>query len=266
MKNSVHFYFVADDEKAPTGKRSHGQRIKAFCAESARFIGVSVLVFFVSYGILNYQSLYAAMEYKWKKSQGYESPLRKVVDEGDFVASQGKAQLLSFQSSTSGVTKIPPLAFSVYPPDMRIVIPKIDKNIPVVGVTNENLIARDWDALEKDLQGALKNGIIHYPGTALPGEGGNVVLTGHSSYYAWDAGRFKDVFALLHELTLGDRVVIFFNQRKYVYEIFDIKTVYPSQVDVLGQTRDERLTLITCTPIGTNLKRLVVTGKLIETN
>lgn len=154
--------------------------------------------------------------------------------------------------------QIPYLAIQITPPDDRIVIPRINKNVPIVKVNSENLIKRDWAALETDIQEALRYGVVHYPGSAEPGEDGNVVITGHSSYFSWDPGRFKDVFALLHQVVIGDTVVVFHNQRQYLYKVYDKQVVTPDQIDVLTQKGENRLTLITCTPVGTNLKRLVI--------
>ncbi|MBU0667529.1 sortase, partial [Patescibacteria group bacterium] len=159
------------------------------------------------------------------------------------------------------VLQIPPLAMDVAPPDDRIIIPRINKNVPVVKVNDENLRNRDWGALEKDIQEALKEGVVHYPGTAQAGEKGNVVITGHSSYFPWDPGRFKDVFALLHEVNIGDDIIIYHDQKQVKYKVYDKKVVLPDQVDILTQEGGDRLTLITCTPVGTNLKRLVVLAK-----
>jgi sortase A len=103
--------------------------------------------------------------------------------------------------------------------------------------------------------------VVHYPGTAEPGQNGNVVITGHSSYFVWDPGGFKDVFALLHEVNIGDKIIVYHQQIPYSYQVYDKKVVMPDQVDVLTQAGENRLTLITCTPVGTNLKRLVVFAK-----
>jgi len=130
-----------------------------------------------------------------------------------------------------------------------------------VKVSTENLIRRDWGALEADIQEALKGGVVHYPGTAQAGDSGNVVLTGHSSYFPWDPGRFKDVFALLHEIVIGDDIIVYHDQQKVKYTVYETKVVTPDQVQVLTQEGEERLTLITCTPVGTNLKRLIVLAK-----
>lgn len=253
------------------------ESIRSFLFDKLEFILVSAFVFVISYLTLNYQAIYQNLEYKWKVSRGAKMPQFEILKDSGvsvkasvFSADQVKdtkpqqARTVSIGVSSDGSVGIPQLTLPIHPPDTRIVIPRILKNIPVIGVGNANLIARNWDALEKDIQEALRGGVVHYPGTALPGERGNVVITGHSSFYAWDAGRFKDVFGLLHEIKPQDKIFLFHNQKRYTYEVFDIRVVKPSEIDVLGQTNDERLTLITCTPLGTNLKRLIVTAKRVN--
>ena len=235
-------------------------KFRAFIWDKVQFLLVSAGVFIGLYLVMNWQALWLNATYYWDKWRGFESPLEQLVAE-KIVEPE---KLLSAKIAKGAASEIPALNLEIYPPDMRIVIPRINQNVPVVGVKNENLIARKWNELEADIQKSLKNGVIHYPGTALPGDSGNVVITGHSSYYAWDAGRFKDVFALLHDVQIKDRIVVYFNQKKYVYEVTKIKVVAPKDVDILSPTSTEQLTLITCTPIGTNLKRLIVIAKLVE--
>ncbi len=240
------------------------QRSKAwiFIWDKVQFVLVSVIVFAAIYIVLNWQALKLIAVHYWDVWHGFESPLEDLV-----ASKQAPPETLlssASQSKEHFAALIPQLNIEVFPVDTRIIIPRINQNVPVIGVKNENLIARRWDQLEADIQKSLRNGVVHYPGTALPGDNGNVVITGHSSYYAWDQGRFKDVFALLHDVRMGDKVVVYFNQKKFVYEVDNIKTVAPKDVDVLARTKKEQLTLITCTPIGTNLKRLVVTAKLVE--
>ncbi|MBI5413580.1 class E sortase [Candidatus Peregrinibacteria bacterium] len=238
-------------------------KIWAFIRDKVQFALVSAVVFVVIYVVLNWQALATNLQYYWGVWNGVESPLEQLI-----APKQNEPERLAAVEIKGGEVQdqVPYLNLEIYPPDMRIVIPRINQNVPVVGVKNENLIARKWDDLEGDIQKSLRNGVIHYPGTALPGDNGNVVLTGHSSYYAWDAGRFKDVFALLHQVKNGDKIVVYFNQKKFIYEVFSIKVVLPKDVDVLAQTQGEQLTLITCTPVGTNLKRLVVSAKLVGKN
>ncbi len=157
----------------------------------------------------------------------------------------------------------PPLTLDVAPPDNRIVIPKIGKNVPIVEVPDRNLIKQDWKALEHDIQEGLLEGVVHYPGTATPGSKGNFFITGHSSFYAWTKSKYKDVFALLPEVGVGDRVTVYYDQRKYTYEIVSETTVSPSDTTPLKATADNRITIMTCVPVGTDLNRLILVGKLI---
>ena len=179
-----------------------------------------------------------------------------------------KNNLGMFGTSTthngSGSTTIDPSIldyFQVLPESNRILIPKIGQNIPIQEVSTKNLVKEKWQDLEDDIQTKLQDGVVHYPGTAYPGQIGNVFITGHSSYYLWDPGKYKDVFALLHNLEIGDSMTIFYNQERYDYVITEKKVVSPNQVNVLSDTHDRRLTLMTCTPIGTALNRLIIVAK-----
>jgi sortase A len=180
-------------------------------------------------------------------------------------SSSGQKPLPIVNNSQSAKKQIPALSMAIAPPDDRILVPRISQNVPIVRVPTDMLIRKDWGALEKQIQEALRHGVVHFPGTAFPGEPGNIVLTGHSSYFPWDPGRFKDVFALLHQVNVGDKVIVYHEQKKYEYQIYEKKVVKPSQVDVLTQKGESRLTLITCTPVGTDLNRLVLLAKLIST-
>ena len=110
--------------------------------------------------------------------------------------------------------------------------------------------------------GFVKGGTLS--GTAIPGQFGNVFITGHSSYYPWDSGKFKDVFALLHDLDVGDEFTVFWNQDAYHYRINERKVVTPQETEVLHQPTDKRIaTLMTCTPVGTAKNRLVLVAEQI---
>lgn len=158
---------------------------------------------------------------------------------------------------------IPKINLSITPPDNRIYIPRINKNVPIIDVPERHLESKDFLALEKDIQHALKDGVVHYPGTAKPSDRGNFVVTGHSSYFPWDSGRFKDVFALLHDININDEIIVFYNQIQYKYKVTAINSVYPEEVNVLAPKSESLITLITCTPLGTNLKRLIITAEEI---
>ncbi len=156
-----------------------------------------------------------------------------------------------------------PTLFSVMPPDNRLIIPKLGKNIPLIdGVGMDALLAENWKQLEESIQKGLQSGVVLYPGTATPGSVGNAFITGHSSYYPWDPGRYKNVFALLHKLDVGDEYSIIWKGNEYKYKIVERKIVNPENVSVLEQPADRELsTLMTCDPVGTTIHRLILVGE-----
>ncbi|MBI5754366.1 class D sortase [Candidatus Peregrinibacteria bacterium] len=239
---------------------------KTILKDAGRQLVASFIILIIGFLVLNWSAYYQIAQSQWRSWFGSQqiSPLTQLVENKPVV--YNSTNLQTSNNPTIQKKQIPPLDMEIAPSDDRIIIPRINQNIPVVKISSDYLIKRDWDGLEKQMQEALKDGVVHYPGTSLPGQTGNVVITGHSSYFPWDPGRFKDVFALLHDVVQGDRIVIYFNQDKYLYEVNDIKIILPDDISVLKQTPDNRITLITCTPVGTNLKRLIVTAKLIAKN
>lgn len=246
------------ESPGPLDPELEKRSVKSVFKDALRQIVASAIILAVGVVILNWSAYSKITKNEWGKFWGTkeESPLIQLV-EADGTSDQDTV-LKSSTDPEIQKRQIPELNLEVTPSDNRLVIPRIDQNIPIVRVSSENLITRDWNALEDEMQDALKNGVVHYPGTSVPGETGNIAITGHSSYFPWDPGRFKDVFALLHDVVVGDKIVVYWDQKKFIYEIDEIKVVLPEDIEVLKQTPGETLTLITCTPVGTNLKRLVV--------
>lgn len=229
------------------------------------WLATSALIFMILFFALNYSSYSELFKNKLDKLRGdvQTNPyIEQIFQPQKLPVTQ---ELLPITTSLAQSKKqIPIIAMAITPPDDRIIIPRINQNVPIVKVSTENLILRDWNALEKDIQKSLQDGVVHYPGTAEPGDKGNVVITGHSSYFPWDSGRFKDVFALLHQVAVGDQIIVYHNQKAYSYQVYEIKVVTPDKVDVLTQEDGDRLTLITCTPVGTNLRRLIVLARPVN--
>ena len=138
-------------------------------------------------------------------------------------------------------------------PSFRLIIQKLNLDVPVTkNVDGTN---------EKAYLTALEEGIAHFANTALPGRVGNTVIFGHSSYYANLPGNYKTIFQTLDELTKGDQLEIHYQNRQYLYEVVNKKIVLPSDVAILQQTLDQQLTLITCWPLGSTAKRLIIIAK-----
>ncbi len=238
-------------------------KVKEIVHNTFRQIIAFLVFFLIGLVLLNWSAYSKIIGFKIDNFfNGGEMPLNELIEDKSVTLT--KTVLKTSDNPEVQKKQIPALNLEVAPSDNRIIIPRINQNIPVVRVSSKSLIQRDWNALENEMQEALKSGVVHYPGTSLPGQSGNFAITGHSSYFPWDPGRFKDVFALLHEVVEGDKIVIYWNQEKFIYQVKEIKVVLPSDIEILKQTPNEQLTLITCTPVGTNAKRLIVIAEPID--
>lgn len=165
--------------------------------------------------------------------------------------------------SKQTIEKTDSLDISITPYENRIVVPKIGKNIPLVEVTQE--LVWDEEELNDIFMSDLENGVVRYPSSVKPGEDGNTFIFGHSSNFPWIKWNYNEVFALLDKVSYGDEVIIYYEQKKYVYRILEKKVIDPKNVGVINKhSLTPQLTLMTCWPIGTTLNRLIVSGELIE--
>lgn len=105
----------------------------------------------------------------------------------------------------------------------------------------------------------MMRGFWHFPTSIYPGTQGNSVIIAHRFQYLPPA---KNTFFNLDRVRVGDSVILQGDGGEYTYIVTNIKEVDPNDTSVLMQTDDYRVTLITCTPLWTNHKRLVVTAKL----
>lgn len=105
----------------------------------------------------------------------------------------------------------------------------------------------------------------HLPGSALPGERGNVFITGHSSLpIFFRPDNFQAIFANLPQVRVGDDVNVNALGQEFDYRIISMKVVNPKDTWVVNPPDQEGryLTLMTCVPPGFNIKRLIVLAKL----
>lgn len=110
----------------------------------------------------------------------------------------------------------------------------------------------------------LDKHLIHYAGTAIPGQYGNPVIFGHSVLPVfYNPKSYISVFSKLPTLEEGDEIYVNYDGIKYRYVVESYHEVKPSQVEVLEQRYDRQtITLITCVPPGTYTRRGVIMGVL----
>jgi sortase A len=106
-------------------------------------------------------------------------------------------------------------------------------------------------------QSELKKGAGHYAASALPGQGGNVVLSGHR----------ETTFRKLKNIKKGDKLTFSTPYGDFVYETTDFKIVKADDKSIIVPTDYETLTLTTCYPfdyIGDAPNRFIIYTKLIS--
>ncbi|MFD5224621.1 class C sortase [Microbacterium sp. NPDC058342] len=127
----------------------------------------------------------------------------------------------------------------------RLRIPAIDVDLPIYHGTSDATLAK---------------GVGHLEGTSLPvgGRSQHSVLTAHRGLP--EATLFND----LNRLEVGDRFVVEVFGEVLTYQVIDTKTVEPEDTDTLRAVAGEDLmTLVTCTPLGINTHRYLVTGERV---
>lgn len=123
---------------------------------------------------------------------------------------------------------------------IRIQIPAINVDAPIV----------QGDGFEQ-----LKKGVGQNVASANPGQSGNVVLSAHNDVYG-------QIFRHLDQLAPGDQIIIYTQQRQYVYVVDRTAIVEPTAVEVMASTGSPTTTLISCYPYLVNKQRIVVFARL----
>ncbi len=105
----------------------------------------------------------------------------------------------------------------------------------------------------------MDEGFWHFPISPFPGQKGNVVVIGHRFM---ELPPSKNTFFNLDQTRVGERIVITDDYGEYTYIVTDIIESEPNDMSAIKESNDFRLTLITCTPLWTSEKRLLIIGKL----
>lgn len=179
----------------------------------------------------------AALQEEWKKAREYNENLAGDPVHDPFVAGSGYALPENYQEvlnmNGDGVMGY-------------IEIPKISVKLPIYHGT-------DTETLEK--------GVGHIESTSLPigGGGTQCVLTGHRGLPR------AELFSRLDELEEGDHFYLSILDETLAYEVDQIETVLPDELEsLIAHMGEDLVTLVTCTPYGVNTHRLLVRGKRIE--
>lgn len=128
----------------------------------------------------------------------------------------------------------------------KIYIPKIAK---VLSVSDGEVIDNRWRV--------SATGVSYLLSSALPGESGNSVIYGHNR---------KDILGSLPRVAKDDLIyVVLQNGQVVKYRVFETGQISPTQVEILKDFQDSRLTIYTCSGF-LDTARFVVVAKLDESS
>lgn len=115
-----------------------------------------------------------------------------------------------------------------------------------------------WPVIEGNGPAELRQGPGHMVGTAMPGNLGNTVISGHRT--TWGAP-----FNRVDELEAGDEIVIETETGVHVYAVDEVFIVKPNEMWVTEapETPAGWLTLTSCHPKGSRRERIIVRAELV---
>lgn len=131
--------------------------------------------------------------------------------------------------------------------------PPVFKRIGTISIPKLNVAQVIYSGVTEDV---FNIGVGYWPGTALPGKPGNMVLAGHRTS---GSRPFYDI----QKLKAGDTVLVTRFGRTYTYVVTGSRIVKPSATWILNQTPGRNLTLFSCHPRGTVRQRYVVMATLL---
>ena len=162
-------------------------------------------------------------------------------------------------SNDTEITAIDPTITAAPTADPKLIIPKLNVDVPA-----HFNIANDTATIDN----AMNHGVAQFkiPGAdALPGQVGNLVISGHSAGDIYSNNQYKFIFSGLERLQDNDLIYVNYNSVRYTYKVTKKQTVEPTDVAALVYpTSKPILTLITCTPLGSDRYRLLVTAEQVS--
>jgi len=140
------------------------------------------------------------------------------------------------------VQSLASIAIPTSAPDqaIRLQIPTLNVDAPIV----------QGDGFEQ-----LKKGVGQSLSSVNPGQAGNIILSAHNDVYG-------ELFRYLDRLAPGDQVIVYTQQRQYVYVVDRTAVVEPTAVEVMASTGNPTVTLISCYPYLVDKQRIVVFARL----
>ncbi len=135
-------------------------------------------------------------------------------------------------------------------------------SMPSLGITALN-VSHPISLTHDGLLAPLKSGVGHL--FSYPGQGGKILVYGHSSGYPWDVSQYTKIFRQINKLAIGDIININYNGTQYSYKITQKQTVDAKDTTAYRQEGREELILYTCWPPDSIKQRYLVHAIPLQT-
>lgn len=158
---------------------------------------------------------------------------------------QDETQGFVYKSSSASDAGIDEEVLKPIPKENRVVIPAINV---------------DAQILEGDTIDILNQGQAwRRPLTSTPEKIGNTVVVGHRYF-----GQGKNTFYHLNKLSAGEEIIVFWKEKEYKYKIEKVYETNPDDISVEATTKDNILTLYTCSGLSAEKRLIVIAKPVIE--
>lgn len=231
------------------------------------FLQIFFIIFIISFFIFNGAAFFDLVNYKISKLTG--DIREELIRTPSFLLnlssqSESLPSISDIISGDSDIITSPTATLPAIPIEAEnsniLEMPQFNIRAPILQVETS-----DSGVIYK----RLKQGVVLYPGSDIPGKGYSIII-GHSSQYPWDPGRYKSVFSLLNQFEQGDKIYIFWDQKPLVFEVRDKKIFLPwpkgtESTETIFPPSDEiTLVLQSCWPVGIASKRVAVKTVLVR--
>ena len=150
--------------------------------------------------------------------------------------------------------------FNVLPPTNRIVITKINLDVPLI----DSKYKDEVDFTQWNFSEELENWVVKYPTTPLPWAEWNTLIFWHTSQEWWQKNPYGTVFSKIPNLVEWDMITIIWWWKLYEYKVIEKTIVTPSNVNKQYQKYQNQwkdyITLMWCYPLWRTDKRMMITA------
>lgn len=131
--------------------------------------------------------------------------------------------------------------------------------IPSLGI-NDLKVSHPTDvSSQAGLLAPLQSGVGHL--FSYPGNGGTILVYGHSSSYSWDVSEYTKIFRQINKLKPGDKVYVAYGGKTHTYQVTFSQVVDAEDMSAYQKNNGEELILYTCWPPDNVTQRYLVHAK-----